>query len=302
MDALNRSIDRFCYRHPRFGIRNLMKYIVIINVAVYILYMVDRNMVFMQYLLFSPWRILRGEIWRLITFVFIPTETNIFLFAIMQYFYYFIGSRLEADWGAGRFTIYYVSSVLITAIFGVVAYTLSGSIYMAYLSAGYINMSLFFAFATMHPNAQVLLFFFIPIKMKWLALLSGAYYLYGIITTFELFPLNLQPIAALIAYFIFFGSTLIHHLRAITGRAVRQRTYRAKVQKPINFEKERKKAAKKARKENKGGGNAPYTRKCAVCGRTDAEFPNLEFRFCSKCKGYHCFCEDHINSHVHFTE
>lgn len=300
MNSFNRWLDKFCYKHRKFGIRNLMKYIVVLNIAVYLLSMIDTNGIFMQYFYFSPWLVLKGQVWRLFTYVFIPVDSNPFFFAIMQYFYYFIGTHLESEWGSGRFTMYYIMSVVTTALFGVVAYALTKSPFLILINASFINMSLFFAFATMYPDAQVMLFFFIPIKMKWLALANAVYYLYEIISGFSLFPFNLLPLASLITYFLFFGSTLMSHLRRLSGRSPSASKRRPK---PIDFEKERKKQVKKARKDmGAGSRSAPHTRKCAVCGRTDAEFPNLEFRFCSKCGGYHCFCSEHINSHVHFTE
>ena len=56
------------------------------------------------------------------------------------------------------------------------------------------------------------------------------------------------------------------------------------------------------RRINREQNSKPYHHKCAVCGRTDADHPELEFRYCSRCAGYHCFCQDHINNHIHFTE
>ena len=67
------------------------------------------------------------------------------------------------------------------------------------------------------------------------------------------------------------------------------------VRKTVNFKRE----AQRIHREQQ---NAPYRYKCAVCGRTDADHPELEFRYCSRCAGYHCFCQDHINNHIHFTE
>lgn len=299
MDRFNRAIDRYCYRHPKFGIRNLMKYIVFINIAVYILSLVDTKLVFLRYLFFSPEDILHGQIWRLITFIFIPMDDNIFFFAISQYFYYFIGRNLESAWGAGRFTIYYALSVLFTAVFGVVAYALSGSVYLIMLHAGYINLSLFFAFATMYPEARVLLFFFIPVKMKWLGIAAAVYYLYNMIVNISLFPFNLLPLVSLLTYLLFFGGTLMAQVRRLLGRPQRPRKSG-----PINFQAARRqqRRAHKVKPPKGASKNAAYTRKCAVCGRTDAEFPDLEFRYCSRCAGYHCFCQDHINNHVHFTE
>ena len=100
---------------------------------------------------------------------------------------------------------------------------------------------------------------------------------------------------ALAAYFLFFGATLVNQLRLRLGKPPIMHRSSDNV---VNFRKAQRSAKKEADRVKK----LPYTRKCAVCGKTDAEFPDLEFRYCSKCAGYHCFCSEHINSHIHFTE
>ena len=284
MKTINRAIDRFCYRHPNFGIPNLMLYIIIGNVIVFLFSMMDTTGLFLQYLLFSPDKILSGQVWRLITFVFIPPSRNLLYLALFLYFYYFIGSTLERQWGAGRFTMYYFSGILLTVIYGFVVGLLTNSLSMISLSADYINLSLFFAYATLFPDNRVLLFFIIPIKIKWLALLNAAFFILQIIIT--PFPLSLLPIMAVLNYLVYCGDTLLSYVGVYKNRFSPRR---------INF--------KMAVKNSKAGSSGKaYTRKCAVCGKTDTDYPNLEFRFCSRCEGYHCFCIDHINSHVHFKE
>lgn len=281
MRKLNQSIDRFCYRHPRFGIPNLMTLIVAGNVLVLILSMMDRTGTLASAFYFSPAHILKGQIWRLVTFPFVPEQDGIWLL-ISLYFYYFIGSNLERQWGPGRFTIYYLLGMAFTIAFGFIVYFATGI--SIFLSAYYLNMSLFFAFAALFPDTRVLLFFFLPIKIKWLALLDAAYFLIAVIT--NPFPINLLPIVAVLNFLVFCGSDLFAMFRPQAYRRSRA---------TVNFKKE----ASRIRQEQAG---KPYTRKCEVCGRTDADYPNLEFRYCSRCQGYHCFCEDHINNHVHFQE
>lgn len=289
MNAFNRAIDRFCAKHPKFGIPNLMLYLVIGNVVVYLFGRMDTTGLFAYYLYFSPHLILQGQVWRIFTFLLVPGASNLLYLFLSLYFYYFIGTALERAWGAGRFTIYYFLGVILTIIYGFVIYWTTHI--SAAITTDYINLSIFFAFATMYPDQRVLLFFFIPIKIKWLALLDGALFIYSVITSS--FPFNLLPVVALLNYLIFFGGYLFGRLRP----------YRYKASKTtINFkraQREQKRAQKQAQKETQG---KPYTRKCAVCGRTDADYPDLEFRYCSRCKGYHCFCQDHINNHVHFDK
>ena len=120
--------------------------------------------------------------------------------------------------------------------------------------------------------------------MKWLAYIDAFYFVLEMIL-----GRTLLPLIAIANFALFFGYVLWNRLAAKLNFKKRQSDFkRATGNGPIhvNFRKEEK----------------PYRHKCAVCGRTDVSDPNLEFRYCSRCVGYHCFCEDHINSHVHFTE
>ncbi len=271
----------FCYNHPNFGIPNLMLFIVLGNAIIWLFTMMDRTGLLVNYLAFDPALILHGQVWRLITFIFIPNSYGL-IALIVFYFYYWIGGTLERHWGTPRFNIFVLTGVVLTIIYGFVVYLITGVSYK--VDAYYIYMSMFFSFATLFPDMQVLLFFLIPIKIKWLAYVDAVYFLLSVFTTS--FPLNLLPVVAMLNYFIFFGDSLISVVKRGSGKYSK---------KTVDF----KRAVKKIEKEQAG---MPYTRKCAVCGRTDTEHPELEFRYCSRCAGYHCFCQDHINSHVHFTE
>lgn len=281
MKKLNRKIDIFCYKHPNFGIPNLMLYIVIGSVAVWLLNLMDSSGAIISFLEFSPRLIFRGQIWRLVTFMLIPQDASMWAL-LFFYFYYWIGSTLERQWGAPKFTIFIFTGVLLTAIYGIVIYLITGT--SISIGTYYIYMSMFFSFATLYPDARVLFMFIIPMKIKWLAYIDAAFFVYEIIAT--PFPYDLLPLIAMLNYFIFFGDELISSLR----RGAPRRSAST-----INFNREK----QRIRHEEK---NKKYNYKCAVCGRTDTDYPNLEFRYCSKCAGYHCFCQDHINNHVHFTE
>jgi len=279
LKAFDRMIARFCYKHPRFGVKNLMLIIVIGNIAVWLLGMMDTTGTLAYYLMFSPELILKGQVWRLVTFVFMPPSQSPFTLLISLYFYYFIGKSLENQWGQARFTIYYLGGVLLSVIYGFVIYAFGVPAELI-ISAYYINMSMFLAFATLWPDATVLLFFIIPIKMKWLALIDVALFVVTMVNNQTLFPM-----IAILNYVIFCGDALISRMRM--GRRCAART--------IDFKAKARAAAHEER-------TRPYRHKCSVCGRTDADYPNLEFRYCSRCEGYHCFCEEHINNHIHFTE
>ena len=285
MRGFMKRVDLFCYKHPRFGINNLMLYIVFGTLAVWLLGAMDRTNLLESYLAFDAAAVLHGQVWRIVTFVLIPESGGIWLLLFL-YFYYFIGSTLEREWGSGRFTIYYLMGMLLTVVYGFATYFVTGRSYL--MTANYINLSMFFAFATLFPDNRVLLFYFIPIKIKWLAIVDALYFVYAIFEGLGRGQgmMSFLPLVAILNYFLFCGDTLF---RSVAPRSREQR------QSTINF----KRAARKINYEQKTRG---YTRKCAVCGRTDTDYPDLEFRYCSRCKGVHCFCQDHINNHVHFSE
>ena len=272
----NNPFDRFCIKHPNFGIPNLMKYVCIANVVFWLVGAV--NPVLFSYLTFNPAAILRGQIWRLITFALYPPQTG-FLAFIAIYFYYLIGNVLEREWGTVRFNVYFFTGIILTVLYGMLMYLVFGL--NVSLTAQYVYLSMFFSFAVLFPDMQVLLFFIIPIKMKYLAWVDAALFVLSLFTTS--FPANLLPLVAILNFLIFCGRDLLDKLPRRPGANT------------INFRRE----SARIRREQQAN---LYRHKCAVCGRTDADYPNLEFRYCSKCQGYHCFCQDHIYNHIHFTE
>ena len=290
MKKLYDGVQRFCAAHPRFGIPNLMRVIVIGNVAVYVLMLLtqanDANA--LSFLTFNLNALLHGEVWRLVTFVFVPAYSSPFALLISLYFYYWIGSTLERQWGTAKFNLYYISGALLTVLGVVLASLITGNPYLTAAGTGYVNLSMFFAFAFLFPDTTVLLFFILPVKMKWLAYLDGALFAFDIIKAIGAHNWAgvVLPIVALLNFDVFIWPE-VHYLKE-----------RAKYQnsrKTVQFRQAQQQQAKQAQQQG-------YRHKCAVCGRTDTDYPDLQFRYCSKCVGYHCFCQDHIFNHVHFTE
>ena len=284
MKAISRWLDRFYYKHPRFGIPNLMKFIVIGNVLIYFLDMFSNGYASWLFM-FHPSAILHGQVWRIITFLFVPVSGysssdmfSILWFAMTTLFYYYIGNALERQWGSTRFTVFYFLGAILNLIIGF-AFQTSVTMY-------YVNMSMFFSFATLYPEMQVLLYGILPLKVKWLAWLDAALFLFDIIRYLMLgaWGYALIPVVAILNYFLFFWDDLMNIVRRKTGRMA----YQSRSQ-TINFKK-----AQKEVQQRKG-----YLHKCAVCGITDADDPNMEFRYCSKCNGYYCYCSEHIHNHVH---
>ena len=284
MKAISRWLDRFCYNHPGFGIANLMKYIAIGNVAIFLMDLVTGGYA-SAFLRFHPQLILHGQIWRLLTFVFVPVSGfnprdmfSILWFAMSVLFYYYVGNALERQWGSARFTMFYGLGVVLNIIIGF-AFGLPVNMY-------YVNMSMFFSFATLYPDMQVLLYGILPLKVKWLAWFDAALFAFDMVRAVSMgaWAFALLPVAALLNYFIFFWDDLMYLIRGKRERAAYRRSPQV-----VNFKK-----AQKELKKDRG-----YIHKCAVCGITDADDPDMEFRYCSKCNGYYCYCSKHINNHTH---
>ncbi len=266
-------IDRFCAKHPRFGIPNLAMYIAIGQVIVGVLSLLPPLRNLLSLLVFSRMAILHGQVWRLVTFVFVPTTANPFYLLLGCYVIYWTGQMLEREWGTAKFSLFYLCGVL---------WSILGGLILGLADIYYIHLSFFLVIATMYSEMQVLFMFVLPIKMKWLALLDVALIL---LQGLESGPyVVLLALPSFINYFIFtwsFWSVKLGFMRRQADPQV------------INFKRARKQAEKKARET--GG----YLHKCAVCGLTDQDDPNMEFRYCSKCDGYYCYCANHINNHTH---
>ncbi|MBQ1804646.1 MAG: rhomboid family intramembrane serine protease [Oscillospiraceae bacterium] len=287
MYKLNAAIERFCIRHPNFGIPNLMLYVVISNVAVFLLTRFSsKSAQFLQSLAFTLSGVLHGQVWRLVSFVFIPESTSPLFLFISCYFYYWIGSTLERRWGTAKFTTYYLCGMALTVIGASIVSLIAGVSFPVY-GAAYINFAMFLAFALLYPDAQVLLFFVIPVRMKILAYIDLAYFAYGIVSYIAdgVWFYAILPITALLNFVVFFWPEICRFLK-LNRQQARQATH---FHNTVSHQ-QRQETVK------------PYRHKCAVCGRTDVSNPELQFRYCSQCAGYHCFCSDHIFSHVHFTD
>ena len=292
LKKLNRAVDRFAYSHPNFGIPNLMMYVVVGNVIVYLL-SVFAGYGAVSFLTFDWHAVTRGEIWRLVTFIFFPGYYSLNQAIWLVFFlhlYYMIGTTLEREWGTAKFSLYYISGVVLTVVVGAVMGLVSGSARIA--GAHYINLSMFFAFAMLYPDTRFLIFFIIPVKVKWLAWIDAAYFALQVLLSLLGGNLlgALLPVIAILNFIVFFWTNITDEIAWRRGWAKHQTSHQT-----IQF-----KAA--ARQQKKREEERGYRHKCAVCGRTDTEWPDLEFRYCSRCQGYHCFCQEHIFNHVHFNE
>ena len=291
MKSLRKRFDRFCFKHRNKGIPNLMLYISLGAALVYFMSMFAQNYELYYWLHFNRALILRGQVWRLITFplVYGTGDSNVILVLISLFVYYSLGRAAENTWGTLRFNLFYFSGIILMD-----AYCL---LFGGNADVYYLNLSLFLAYATLYPNTHFLLFFIIPVKAWIFALLDLGLTLYEVISlsipTFY-FPYNLFPLVAIANYLLFFGKDVANVI-PLTWRMNFKRLFNKNAPKPktIIFTGSGDYAPAKEKPRE------AYTHRCTVCGRTDVSHPDLEFRYCSRCQGYHCYCLDHINDHEH---
>jgi len=281
---LRRQFELYCYKNRTKGISNLMMYIALGTAVVYIMSEMSGNYFLYNLLYFDRQRILQGEIWRLITYPLTYRIENLLLMAVSLFVYYSLGRAMESIWGTLRFNLFYLTGVLMMDVYCM--------IFGGTASVAYLNLSLFLSYATLFPDAQFLLFFIIPVKAWIFALFDLAIVVLDLIT--YPFPYNLFSVISLANYFLFFGKDVLNVL-PLSWRIKAKNSFRKQPQqkpKVIPFD-----AA--SRGGTKTAPQANYTHRCTICGRTDVSNPELEFRYCSRCRGYYCYCEDHISNHSH---
>ena len=276
-------LDKLERKLGRFAIPNLTVYLLVGYVIGFGIVNLMRDMV--GYLTLEPALILRGQVWRLISWVLIPPTDNLISLVFLVLLYYSLGTALERTWGSFRYNVYIFSGLLFTvlAVFGLYAFY-----YFRYgvevplsavvlIGTNYITMSIFLAFAVIYPDMEVMLYFILPIKMKWMALvyvvLAGYDFINGGI------GIRVAIGASLLNFVIFFLST-----RNYKRFGPREQARKAKF--------------KKQSRPHMTYTNGAHHR-CAVCGRTELDDPCLEFRFCSKCNGNYEYCQDHLFTHEH---
>lgn len=275
MNWLNKLERKF----GRYAIHNLTLYLIGGYIIGFGVYMFVPNL--LNLLTLEPAYILHGQIWRIISWVLIPPSGNIFTTVIMMLFYYSLGTALERTWGAFRYNVYIFSGILFTVIGAFLLYLIVGVDavgYGVFFSTYYINMSIFLAFAVSYPDMEVLLYFILPIKMKWMALVYAALTIYDLVRG-NLFT-RIAIIASLLNFIVFF----------LSSRNVKPYMPKEQMRKR-KFKQERE------RPHMTYAGGARH--RCAVCGRTELDDPNLEFRYCTKCNGDYEYCQDHLFTHEH---
>ena len=289
MKNLRRRFNRFCIEHRSKGIPNLMMYISLGCALVYLMTQFTQSTLLYSLLIFDRQAILQGQVWRLFTYPLTFYNSNLLLMAVALFCYYSIGRAMEHIWGTLRFTLFYFCGIVMMDIWCM--------LFGGRADVTYLNLSLFLSYATMFPDAQFLLFFIIPIKAWIFALFDLLLVIYGLFV--YPFPMNFFSVISLANYFLFFGKDVLNVL-PMSWRIKAQRSIQKKEH---EYRQDRPKVVpfpNAAAQETAAPKQQPnYTHKCTVCGRTDVSHPELEFRYCSRCSGYHCYCQDHISNHTH---
>ena len=288
MKNLRRNFNRFCYQNRDKGIPNLMMYLSLGCALVYLMTQFTQNPILYELLIFDREAILHGQIWRLFTYPLTFFNSNLLLMAVSLFCYYSLGRAMEIIWGTLKFNLFYLCGVLMMDVYCM--------LFGGRADVTYLNLSLFLSYATMYPESQFLLFFIIPVRAWIFAMFDLVLVLFSLLT--DPFPYNFFSVISLANYFLFFGKDVLKVLPMAWRANARRLAKKAKPQKGdrpkvVPFPTAGSYEATTAKVQ------APYTHRCTVCGRTDVSDPQLEFRYCSRCKGYHCYCEDHISNHTH---
>lgn len=283
MKNLRRNFERYCFANRNKGIPNLMLYVSLGNAVVYLIEQMTNNSVLYSLLYFNRALILRGQVWRLFTYPLTSHSGGVIFTLISLLCYYSLGTAMERQWGTLKFNIFYFTGVVLMDVYGML-FNCQANVY-------YLNMSLFLGYATLYPQAQFLLFFIIPIK-AWAFALFDLVVIFAGLFHMPFTAANLFPLVALGNYFLFFGKDVLNVVPLSWQNKLRRLFHKAPKQQPkiIHFH---------VTEQPKKAETPAYTHKCTVCGRTDVSNPELEFRYCSKCSGYYCYCSDHINNHTH---
>ena len=296
-----RFLDKLERKFGRLGIPNLTYYIIATYIAGFLLSTFSPQAISLISL--NVALILKGQVWRLISWVLIPPSTGMLFIVAIFFFYMPIGTALERTLGDFKYTLYIFSGILFTILGAFVLYFLTGgaldlitiggiSLSARLFSTYYISLSVFLAYAAMYPDQMILLMFVFPLKVKWMAFVYLGFLAYDMITYirmgvwYQIVPI----VASLLNFFIFF--LLTRDYRRINPAEIRRKR---------EFRKQMEYRGRNSGQYGSGSSaNRTVTKhRCAVCGRTELDDPNLEFRFCTRCNGNYEYCQDHLFTHQH---
>jgi hypothetical protein len=277
-------LDRLQRRFGWLAIPNLTLVLIAGQAALYIAGRLPQG-ISLERVALNPAKVVEGEVWRIVTFLFTPPDTPA-IFAVFYFaLFYLFGSTLERQWGVFRYNVYlfvgYLANVAAafaaSAILGGQLADAAGdpTLKLASVTAqnAFLNISVFLAFARLYPDFTINVMFVLPLKIRWLALLTwlafGYVMIRGDLTS------KMLILATTLNYLLFLGP---EHWREFRY-GHRRRSFQAKAKRAL----------------------APAKHTCVVCGLSSDESPRTLFRYCSKCAGQRCYCPQHIRNHEHVT-
>ncbi len=299
---MNRLLNKLERRFGRYAIPDLIRYVIVLYCAGAALGMVNEN-IYYQYLSLNMEAVLHGQVWRLFTYLIEPYGfqrgmgflVSILFFAIQINLFLLFGRSLEQAWGTFRFNMYFISGWLFNIIAAFLLYF--SPLHSVYYMSGfqYIYWSMFFAFAMQNPDMEFLIYFILPVKVKWLAVLDAVFLLYNVFadlvqglncisrgqgTAAGMYMSAALAIVVAMANFLIYFFASRDYRRISPGDIRRRRRFQQQIRRG---------------KQEAGGAR----HRCAVCGRTELDDDTLEFRYCSRCEGNYEYCSDHLFTHQH---
>jgi hypothetical protein len=249
----------------RYAIHHLALILVMGQVGVLLMALLGR--LDLDRLVLLPHLVTDGEAWRLFTFFFVPPDSSPLFVAFAWYLFYLMGSALEGYWGAFRFNLFIFIGYVLTV--GV------GFLTPGYpVSNAYIAGSVFLAFAFLNPDFELCIFFILPIKIKWLALITWLGYALSCILGD--WNTRLMILASTGNFLLFFGRDIV-----------------------LSMKMNRRRMSVQAKKFSRSSENEGPRHRCHSCNKNSDTHPQTDFRYCSKCSGDECYCPDHIANHTH---
>lgn len=264
----------------RYAIPDLINYFILFYVASTVISLFMPG-IYYNFLALDFEKIMRGQIWRLVTFILAPASLDgffgILFFIITVHIYYLFGHSLENIWGSFRFNLYFIGGIVLTVLAELLLFITTGqSVY--YGGMNYLYQSMFFAFCVLFPEERFLIYFVFPIKAKVLAVLDAILLVAELFQYLRagLYSYCVAIVIAMLNFLIFFYG--YKGLDRYSPRQVkRRREFKRQTMRPQGATKHQ----------------------CAVCGRNEVTNPELSFRFCSKCNGNYEYCEEHLFTHQH---
>ncbi|MBR6231214.1 MAG: hypothetical protein IKR00_04670 [Lachnospiraceae bacterium] len=295
-------LEKLRKKFGRYAIHGLTKYIIAAYIIGYVLLLMSRasGSGILFYLSLNPGAIMHGQVWRLVTWLLTP-PTSLDIFTIVMLFcYYQLGSVLERVWGDFFYNLYIFFGLAMTLISSfIIYYTSAEGMFLIESTGGmifttyYVSLSIFLGFAFTFPEQKMLLFFIIPIKIKYLAIFDIAYLVYSMFRT-SFWTIRVQILCSMSSFIVLIILIALSKSKQKHRSASFKRAYDSG---PKAAAESGGQTYKKA--VSQGQAKAGYFHKCYICGQTDTSNPELEFRYCSKCNGNYEYCQNHLFTHEH---